>query len=347
MRIREFAAAVGGELIGVVEDFEIRGISTLQDAQPGELSFVANERYLKAAEQTQASAVIVPKGVQLANKPCVAMAEPWKGVLFLLEHFYPSDAAVYFHGVHPSAVVAENVTLGKEVRIGPNVVIGPGTTIGDYTIIEAGCVVGPNVRIGERCHIHPNVVIEHGTEIGHRVIIQAGAVIGGDGFKFEVIEGKWRKIPQVGRVVIEDDVEIGANTTIDRASYTETRIGAGTKIDNLVQIAHNVQIGRDCIIVAQVGIAGSSTVGDGSILAAQVGIADNLRLGKGVRVMARSGVKDHIEDGQTVLGAPARPFRVAARIMAAEAKLPELIAEVAQLSEKIKALEAKLAKSGE
>ena len=189
---------------------------------------------------------------------------------------------------------------------------------------------------------HPRVVLEHGTRIGNRVIIQAGAVLGGDGFKFEVINGRWQKIPQVGRVVIEDDVEIGANTTIDRASFTETHIGAGTKIDNLVQIAHNVRIGRDCVVVAQVGIAGSSTVGDGSILAAQVGVADNLRLGKGVRVMARSGVKDDIPDGRTVLGAPARPFRVAARIMAAEAKLPELVAQVTKLSEKVAELERKL-----
>lgn len=343
MRLSEFATAVNGELINLKEDFEITGISTLQDAQPGQVSFASSERYLQAAQETRASAVIVPKGLGLADKTCVVLDEPWRGVLFLLELFYPADAAVYFTGVHPSAIVADNVRLGQNVRIGPNAVIGPDTIIGDDTIIEAGCVIGPDVHIGSRCHLHANVVVEHGTRIGNRVIIQAGAVIGGDGFKFEIIDSKWRKIPQVGRVVIEDDVEIGANTTIDRASFTETRIGAGTKIDNLVQIAHNVKIGRDCVIVAQVGIAGSSTVGDGSILAAQVGVADNLRLGKGVRVMARSGVKDHLDDGATVLGAPARPFRIAARIMAAEAKLPELVSEVAKLAEKVRELEARLA----
>ncbi|MCX7625140.1 MAG: UDP-3-O-(3-hydroxymyristoyl)glucosamine N-acyltransferase [Candidatus Sumerlaeaceae bacterium] len=343
MRLSEFAAAVNGELVNFKEDFEITGISTLQDAKPGQVSFAASERYLQRALETEASAIIVPKGFSLGEKTCVVLDEPWRGVLFLLEYFYPHDAAIYFKGVDPSAVVAENVRLGQNVRIGPKVVIGPNTVIGDETVIEAGCIIGPNVEIGSRCHLHAHVVIEHGTRIGHRVIIQAGAVIGGDGFKFELIGGKWRKIPQVGCVVIEDDVEIGANTTIDRASFTETRIGAGTKIDNLVQIAHNVTIGKDCVIVAQVGIAGSSSVGDGSILAAQVGVADNLQLGKRVRVMARSGVKDNIEDGATVLGTPARPFRVAARIVATEAKLPEMLAEVTRLSEKVRQLEARLA----
>jgi UDP-3-O-[3-hydroxymyristoyl] glucosamine N-acyltransferase len=342
MRLREFAEAVGGQIVGPGEDFEIQGLTTLEEAKAGEISFVTHERYVPAAQKTQASALIVPEQMAIAGKTCVVLKEPWRGVLYLLERFYPADAAIYFDGIHPTAVVAPTAQLGAGVRVGPHAVVGPRVRIGAGTIIEAGCVVGPDVEIGERCHLHPNVVIEHGTCIGHRVIIQAGAVIGGDGFKYEVIGGKWTRIPQVGRVVIEDDVEIGANTTIDRASFTETRIGAGTKIDNLVQIAHNVKIGRDCVIVAQVGIAGSSSVGDGSILAAQVGIADNLKLGRGVRVMARSGVKDHIGDGQTVLGAPARPFRLAARIMAAEAKLPDLVSEVARLSEIVKELRAKL-----
>ncbi len=342
MRLREFAEAVGGQIVGLEEDFEIQGLTTLEQAKPGQVSFVANERYLPAARNSQASALIVAEGLAIPGKTCVVLEEPWRGVLYLLERFYPADAAVYFEGVDPAAVVDATAEVGKGVRIGPRAVVGPRAKIGDGTIVEPGCVIGPDVEIGQNCHLHPNVVIEHGTRIGNRVIIQAGAVIGGDGFKFEVIGGKWTKIPQVGRVVIEDDVEIGANTTIDRASFTETRIGAGTKIDNLVQIAHNVTIGRDCVIVAQVGIAGSSSVGDGSILAAQVGIADNLKLGRGVRVMARSGVKDHLEDGQTVLGTPARPFRLAARIMAAEAKLPDLVSEVAKLSEKVKELEERL-----
>lgn len=342
MRIREFAEAVGGELIGVGEDFEIEGISTLEEARPGQVSFVSSERYLEAARSTRASALIVPRGVEVEGKACVALDEPWLGVLYLLEHFYPADAAIYFTGIHATAVVDPTAQLAAGVRVGPKAVIGPGTRIGADTVIEAGCVIGPNVQIGERCHLHPNVVVEHGTQIGNRVVIQAGAVIGGDGFKFEFIQGRWRKIPQVGRVVIEDDVEIGANTTIDRASLTETRIGAGTKIDNLVQIAHNVRIGRDCIIVAQVGIAGSSRVGDGSILAAQVGVADNLELGKRVRVLARSGVKDHLADNETVVGTPARPFRLAARIIAAEAKLPEVVQQVGKLTERIKALEEQL-----
>jgi UDP-3-O-[3-hydroxymyristoyl] glucosamine N-acyltransferase len=342
MRVREFAQATGARPVGLADDFEIQGISTLEDAQPGQVSFVTNERYMEAAAQTRASALIVPEELVVTGKPCLVMREPWLGVLFLLEHFYPADSAIYYDGVHPTAMIDPTAQLGERVRVGPHAVVGPECVIGARSIIEAGCVIGRDVRIGEDCRLHPRVVLEHGTRIGNRVIIQAGAVLGGDGFKFEVINGRWQKIPQVGRVVVEDDVEIGANTTIDRASFTETHIGAGTKIDNLVQIAHNVRIGRDCVVVAQVGIAGSSTVGDGSILAAQVGVADNLKLGKGVRVMARSGVKDDIPDGRTVLGAPARPFRVAARIMAAEAKLPELVAQVTKLSEKVAELERKL-----
>ena len=344
MRVTEFASRMGSQVINLADDFEIQGITTLEAAGPGYISFVINERYLGKARETQASAVIVPEAIALENKAYIPLREPWEGVLYLLEMFYPKDAAVYFEGVHPTAVVHPEAVLGEGVRVGPHAVIGPRSRIGARTIIEAGCVIGPDVEIGTDCHLHPQVVVEHGCIIGNRVVVQAGAVIGGDGFKFEIIGGRWKKIPQVGRVVIEDDVEIGANTTIDRASYTETRIGAGTKIDNLVQIAHNVTIGRDCVIVAQVGIAGSTTVGDGSILAAQVGVADNLKLGKGVKVMARSGVKDNIPDGQTIFGAPARPFRLAARIMAAETKLPELVTEVAKLSERIAQLEKELKK---
>ncbi|AXA34784.1 UDP-3-O-[3-hydroxymyristoyl] glucosamine N-acyltransferase [Candidatus Sumerlaea chitinivorans] len=342
MRITELALALNSQVEGLTEDFEIQGISTLEAARPGEVSFLVNPKYLKAAAETQASAVIVPENVKLEGKAYIPLRFPWLGVRYLLLHFHPERAEVYYEGVHPSAIVSPEATLGHGVTIGPLAVIGPRVKVGDHTVIGPGCVIGPDVTIGENCYLHPNVVVEHGTQIGNRVIIQSGAVLGGDGFKFEFIQGRWVKIPQVGRVIIEDDVEIGANTTIDRASFVETRIGAGTKIDNLVQIAHNVRIGSNCVIVAQVGIAGSSSVGDGSILAAQAGIADNLILGKGVVVMARSGVKDHLPDGAKVLGAPARPFREAARIMAVEGKLPNLAEEVAELRKRIAELEAKL-----
>jgi UDP-3-O-[3-hydroxymyristoyl] glucosamine N-acyltransferase len=341
MRITEFAAAMGSRVGNLSDDFEITGISTLEAAEPGNVSFVSGEKYLAASKGTRASALIVPEKVEPGGVAFVPLREPWTGVLFLLNHLHPADAPLYYRGVHPSAVVDPAAQLAADVTVGPNAVIGPRTRIGARTVVGPACVIGPDCAIGEDCLFHARVVVEHETVIGNRVIMQAGAAIGGDGFKYEVIGGKWTRIPQVGRVVIEDDAEIGANTTVDRASFTETRIGAGTKIDNLVQVAHNVRIGKGCVVVAQTGIAGSTEIGDGCILAASVGIADNLRIGNKVTILARSGVKDNIPDGQTIIGAPALPFRQAARIMAAQTKLPDLISEVQRLAKRVEELEKK------
>lgn len=341
MRITEFAAAMNSHVTNLQEDFEITGISTLERAKPGEVSFVSNEKYLSRGETTQASALIVPEKVELSSTPTVALAEPWAGVLFLLNALYPESHYRHFSGVHPTAVVDPTAELGESVTVAPNAVIGPRTRIGARSVIGPASVIGADCTIGEDTLIHANVVVAYNCQIGNRVILYPGAVIGADGFKYEVIGGRWTKIPQVGTVVLEDGVEIGANTCVDRASFTETRVGANTKIDNLVQIAHNCQIGSECIIVSQSGIAGSSSVGDGSILAAQVGIADNLKLGKGVRIMAQSGVKDHLADRDTVVGTPARPFRQQARIYAAEARLPEIASELNKLKARVEELEKK------
>lgn len=339
MRLTEFAAAMGSRVENLREDFEITGLSTLERAEPGQVSFLASEKFAAQSRTTRASALIVLEKLPRPDLPCVPMREPWAGVLFLLERLYPSSAGQRFSGVHASSVVDSSAELGEGVAVGPNAVIGPRVRIGGGTVIGPGCVIGADCRIGDRCLFHAGVTISHGCVIGSSVILHPGAVIGADGFKYEVIGGKITKIPQIGTVIIEDNVEIGANSCVDRASFTETRIGANTKIDNLVQVAHNVQIGADCLIVSQTGIAGSTEIGDGSILAARAGIADNLKLGRAVRVMAQAGVKDDLPDGESVLGTPARPFRKMARIIAAEGRLPEMAAEIARMRARIEELE--------
>lgn len=334
---------MGAEIENPADDFEITGFSTLEQAKAGEISFVSSEKYLEHSAASKASALILPEKLAAkGTQPAIRLREPWAGVLYLLNHLHPDNENVYYSGVHRSAVVDPTAKLAANVSIGPLVVIGPLAEVGDGSVIGPRSVIGPKARIGAHCLLHPGVVIEHEVQIGNRVIIQSGAVIGGDGFKYEVIGGKWQRIPQVGRVVIEDDVEIGANTCIDRASFTETRIGANTKIDNLVQIAHNVQIGSNCIVVSQSGIAGSSSMGDWTILAAGAGVADNVKLGKKVRVIARSGVKDDIPDGETWGGYPATPFRQFAKMTAASKHLPELVSEVAKLKATVEALQKKL-----
>lgn len=341
MRVTEFASAMGARVENLKQDFMISGISTLEDARQGQLSFVVDKRHLKNAESSKASALILPEGSETAGA-YIPLKEPWAGVLYLLQRLHPEWLRRWYSGVHPSAYVDPDAVLAEDVAVGPHAVIGPKVMVGSGTAIGAGCVIGPNCTIGADCTLGANAVLEGGTVLGDGVIVQPGAVLGGDGFKYEIIGGKWTKIPQVGRVVIGPEAEIGANTTIDRASFTETRIGSNTKIDNLVQIAHNVTIGSDCIIVSQTGIAGSTEIGDRSILAAQVGIADNLKIGSGVVVMAKAGVKDNLEDGAKMFGYPARPFRQQARIIGVENRLPELAEEVARLSKRVQELESKL-----
>jgi UDP-3-O-[3-hydroxymyristoyl] glucosamine N-acyltransferase len=343
MRITEFAAAVGSRVDSLKEDFEIRGISTLENAGEGQVSFVSSDKYMDRAGASLASAIIVPEGSAIADRTTIPMKEPWAGVLRLLNHLYPAGRERYFSGVSPTAVVHLEARVAADAVIAPGAVIGPRVEIGARTVVGPNCVIGQDCVIGDDCILHASVTLAHETRLGNRVQVHPGTVLGADGFKYEAIGGRLTKIPQVGRVVIEDDVEIGANVCIDRASFTETRVGRGAKVDNLVQLAHNVTVGANCIIVSQCGIAGSTTIGDGTILAASVGVADNLKIGSGVTVLARSGVKDDIADGQVMLGAPARPVRQAARIYAAEARLPDLVAEVNKLRAKVEQLEKRLA----
>jgi UDP-3-O-[3-hydroxymyristoyl] glucosamine N-acyltransferase len=234
-------------------------------------------------------------------------------------------------GIHPTAILGRGVTLGDGVSIGPGVVLGDGVTLGARTRLDAYAVIGDGVRVGEDCHLYPSVTVYSGTEIGPRVRVHAGARLGSDGFGYVYRDGAHVKIPHVGRCLIESDVEIGANSTIDRGSIDDTVIGAGTKIDNLVMIAHNVRIGRLCLLMAQVGIAGSVHVEDGCILAGQVGISGHLTIGRGARLAAQAGVFGSIPAGETWSGYPARPHREALRAQAAMFKLPSLIRALERL----------------
>ncbi|MCD6384468.1 UDP-3-O-(3-hydroxymyristoyl)glucosamine N-acyltransferase [Candidatus Sumerlaeota bacterium] len=321
--LRTLAKELGGEIHNLPsgKDVEIKNIVPLSEAGQGDISFVTSGKFVRQATESNASGFLAPSGIIIENRPTLCLEQVWKGVLWLINYFYPEKLPEA--GVNETAIVGKNVSLGKDVSIGPYTVIGDDAVIGDSALIEAQCYIGNGVRIGKNCRIFPRVVIMDNTIIGDNVIIHSGAVIGSDGYKYEVLDGVRTKIPQIGRVVIEDNVEIGANTCIDRATFTETRIGRATKIDNLVHIAHNVSIGSNCLIIAQVGIAGSSVIGNNCVLAGQVGIADNIRIGNNVQLGAKTGVHRNIPDNQQMLGIPAMPAKQFARVIAALQKLPE------------------------
>ncbi|HZI93433.1 MAG TPA: UDP-3-O-(3-hydroxymyristoyl)glucosamine N-acyltransferase [Patescibacteria group bacterium] len=319
--LANLAARLGGVVHGE-PDLPIDGIAPLQTAGPGDLTFLANPRYLTEARATRAAAVVVGPGVELAGKTVLVVADPYVALAALLEIFHPAKRPP--PGVSPLSVVAGNCTMGTDITVMPGAVIGSGCVIGDRAVLMSGVMVGDGVSLGEDTLLHPNVVVYQGCVIGRRVIIHAGAVIGSDGFGFARDGGRHRKIPQVGNVVIGDDVEIGANVTVDRATFGSTVIGRGTKIDNLVQIGHNVQIGEDSLLVAQVGISGSTRIGKGVTFAGQSGAVGHVEIGDGVIVGAKSAVTHDIAAGAFVIGHPAIEAGLWKRAMAVFARLPEL-----------------------
>ncbi len=322
MRLSELASALGCTLEGDGA-LEIRGLRGIREAGPGDLTFLANPRYREALAASRAAAVIL--GPDAPRPPMAALrsSNPYLTFARALALLHP--AAPEPPGIHPTAVLEEGVRLGPGVRIGALAFVGAGSEIGADCSLGPQVHVGRGVRLGRGCAIRPRAVLADGCWLGDRVAVQSGAVIGGDGFGYaRDREGRYHKIPQVGRVVLEDDVEIGANTTIDRATMGETRIGRGTKIDNLVQIAHNVAVGQDTVIVAQVGISGSTTVGSRVTLAGQVGLVGHIRVGDDVTVGAQAGVTKDVPDGGMVMGSPAVPHLDFKRQVAALARLPEL-----------------------
>ena len=340
--LAELAELVGGEVHGP-GDLPIQGIASLEDATLNDISFVDSTKHLPQALDSAAKALIVGQDIALEelDKPVIRTENPRLAFATLLEHFAPVLSVEL--GVHPSAVIGEGVQLGEGCSIGAHVVIEADATIGDNVIVYPGTYIGQGSVIGDNTIIYPNVVIREYVEIGANVIIQPGAVLGGDGFGFVTVKGKHHKVPHIGKVIIEDDVEIGANVTIDRATCGRTVVGRGTKIDNLVQLGHNVVVGEDCLIVAMVGIAGSATIGNRVTVAGQAGIAGHLQVGDDTVVAARSLVIGSVPPRQFVSGSPARDHGESMRAIAAQRRVPDLIKRVRELEKELEALKTQLA----
>lgn len=326
-------------------DIPISGCNTLEAAQKDEISFLANPKYHKLLHTTQAGAIVLSleqaQDTELVGKNVFPSQNPYLDFVRIVQLFAPQQGTHQGHSaqafIHPQAEVH------PQAVIYPFVYIGPKVQIGRNTIVFAGCYVGEESKIGENCTLYPNVTLMARTKVGNNVLVHPGVVLGADGFGFAQAAAGLEKFPQVGRVVVEDDVEIGANTTIDRAALGETKIGQGTKIDNQVQIGHNVQIGKNTILVAQVGIAGSTTLGTNVILAGQVGVAGHLKIGDNCRVGAKSGVNRSLKPGTDVSGIPAMPHQKFLRSAALQSRLPELQKTIKHLEREIQELKKQLA----
>jgi UDP-3-O-[3-hydroxymyristoyl] glucosamine N-acyltransferase len=334
--LKEIAEFIGGEIVGD-ENIVIKGIAGIQEAAEGDITFLANPKYSSYLEKTRASAVITSRDVNAQSKPIIQTDNPSLAFTKAANFILPPQEE-HFKGIHKSAAIGKNVKLGRNVAIGACVVIEDDCSVGENTVIYPNCYLGRKSSIGSGVLIYSNVSIRENCSVGNRVIINCGTVIGSDGFGFVAVEGTHHKIPQVGTVVVEDDVEIGANVTIDRARFDKTMIGAGTKIDNQVQIAHNVRIGKNCLIVAQVGIAGSVVIGNNVILAGQVGVVGHVSIGDNSVVMAGAGVVKSLPAGSIVWGIPAKPADEAKKISACVQMLPKLFETVRELKNKVEAI---------
>jgi UDP-3-O-[3-hydroxymyristoyl] glucosamine N-acyltransferase len=333
LTLQELATLCGGELRGDPAQ-KISGAASLSEAGPGEIAFYADPRYMARLQKTSASAVFVPLDFSAQTAAAqIRVANPSKAFEQVVLRLAPKPIA-FAAGIHPTAVVDPTAKIGKSVSVQPHAVIESGATIGDNSVIGAGSYLGHETMIGASCLIYPNVTIRERSRIGARVIIHSGAVIGADGFGFEFVEGRYQKIPQVGIVQIDDDVEIGANTTIDRARFGRTWIQEGVKIDNLVQIAHNVTIGKNSIIAAQTGISGSTRVGQKVMMAGQVGVIGHLTIEDNTVIAAQSGISKDLPGGAW-FGSPAVPLPEAKRQIA-------WIHRLGKLFDRVKALEKKL-----
>lgn len=343
MKLRDIAAMLGAEITGSGE-IEIHRVAKIEEARTGDITFIANPKYQKHLATTSASAIIVAQDLDTGAGTLPALVrvkDPYMAFLKVLQHFHPPVEPLPI-GIHPTAVVASNATLGKEVRIGAFAVIGHNAHIGDRSIVSHHVVVGDAVTVGSESILYPNITIYHGCRIGDRVIIHAGTTVGSDGFGFAPKpDGSYEKIPQLGIVVIEDDVEIGANCTIDRATLGETRICKGAKLDNLIQVAHNVVVGEHTVIAAQAGISGSTKLGKNCMIGGQVGFTGHLEIADGTKIGAQSGVHRSIQKpGTTIFGYPAYPQREAFRIQASLTQLPDLLQTVRDLQKRIAQLES-------
>ncbi len=333
LKLHEIAELVGGELVGD-RDLVITGVAGIKEAEKGDITFLSNDKYLPFLLQTKASAVIVAPGVVSSDKPVIRTKMPSVAFTKIVAQFMGKQEEESA-GVHATAVVDARVRLAKNVTIGAHAVIEEDAVIGESARIGANSFIGRHAKIGSHSRIYPNVVIRENVEIGQRVIVHSGSVIGSDGFGYEILDGKLIKIPQMGSVLIEEDVEIGANVCIDRGRFKNTIIRKGTKIDNLVQIAHNVVIGEDCVIVSQVGISGSTELGKKVMIAGQAGLVGHISIGDEAVICARSGVSKSVPPKSIVLGEPAKPIREQKKLFALIARLPEMFKDLSDLKKKL------------
>ena len=338
--VADIARLIEGELVGSGQ-VEITGCAGLKEAREGDLSFLANPKYEPLARESKAGAIIVPRQTSLPGKLVIRVDNPSLAFSLVINHLLKDSPPLINTGIHPTAIIAKDATIAKNVAIGAYVVVESKASIGEGTKVLAHCYVGHGVKVGSNSFIYPQVTLREKVIVGNNVIIHSGTVVGSDGFGYVTVDGKHIKIPQTGTVVIEDDVEIGANVTIDRARFDKTIIGEGTKIDNLVQIAHNVTIGKHCLIIAQVGISGSTHIGNHVILAGQAGIVGHLTIGDGTVVAAQSGVSKSIKAGAQVFGTPAQPLREAFKNNAHIQRLDHYVQLIQELKKKVEELERK------
>jgi UDP-3-O-[3-hydroxymyristoyl] glucosamine N-acyltransferase len=335
LTIAQIAQQLQGEIVGDGSVL-LTGLAPADRARPGELTFAENATYFAAAEKSQASAVLVAGRYESSSKALIRVADVRVALARVLPLFFQPEELP--QGIHPSAIIADSAQIDPSAHVGPNCVLGHRVCVGARSVLMGSNHVGADCKIGDEVCLFPNVVLYRQTQVGHRVTIHAGTVIGSDGFGYVLDQGRHRKMLQLGNVVIREDVEIGANAAIDRGALGSTVIGQGTKIDNLVHVAHNVVIGRHCLILGQVGFAGSTTLGDYVVVASQSGISDHLKLGNQAMVGAKSGVMRDVADGGRVLGIPAAPDRQAKRQIIALQQLPELLRRTRELEKQVQEL---------
>jgi len=341
--LSKIAEIADGELAGD-GSVPIRGVSRIEEAKTGDISFLANAKYIKYLEHSQVSALIVPKTIELdSDLPLILVDNPYFAFLKVVSVFYPQKPLIE-KGVHKTAVIADTSKIGMDVSVGAYVVIGENCTIGNHSVIMPGVVLGYNVIVGESCVIHANVSLREGVKLGNRVILHNGVVLGSDGFGFTEEGGQYHKIPQVGTVVIEDDVEIGANTVIDRSMLGETRICRGAKLDNLIQIGHNCTVGDHTVISGQTGLSGSTHIGKYVRVGGQAGFRGHIHIGDRAAIGAQAGVSKDVPEGTMVSGYPAKPHREELRMEAAVRRLPEMLSKFKMLQKRVQDLEEKLKK---
>jgi UDP-3-O-[3-hydroxymyristoyl] glucosamine N-acyltransferase len=332
MKLRELAELIGGRISGNPE-VEISGVSGIEEAKEGDITFLLDKKKLNEILSVNVSAVIVKEEIKELAASMLIVDNPQFTFARALEVFYikPYNPS----GISDKAFIGDGVQMGDDISVHPLAYISSNVILGARVTVSPGVYIGQGVSIGDDSILYPNVTIKENVKIGKKVIVHSGAVIGSDGFGYVLEKGIHYKIPQVGGVIIEDDVEIGVNVVIDRATFGNTIIGCGTKIDNLVQIAHNVKIGKKCIIVSQVGISGSVEIGDGVVLAGQVGVRDHIKIGDGAMIGAQSGIGTDIPDGQIYSGSPAIPHKTWLRSQSIYAKLPEYVKRLQKLERKL------------